>query len=262
LKQNLLILFLLGFFILPWNGQAETTWQESFNDQVKKWTIELAEHDKRFTALVNTPFSQQGLGPHSKQWLVIFKCTEGNCGYFVVGHSEDNSFMLLEYGLGEYSLFDESIVQPFKTSEENLKPHYRGLESVWTSADSIYDAKSGEKYPAAISIEASPMLSNIHQGISLQRAMQQEHQMGDEAFEEVWLQPGPQVTQQSHLMKALHSEHQVALIGKLFQGKVTAPFPVVGYHLWDQEELFVELDDYGSRYIPFGHAIKMGSFTY
>lgn len=99
------ICLLWAFLIIPWTGQAET-WRDSFQQHIEQWVTELAQQDPRFSTFAEATYKYEGLGPNSKQWLITFSKDELNVGYMVVGE-DPSGFVLLEYGLGEYVLFDQ-----------------------------------------------------------------------------------------------------------------------------------------------------------
>ncbi|WP_134698575.1 hypothetical protein [Ammoniphilus sp. YIM 78166] len=249
MKKWLGICLLWAFLIIPWTGQAET-WRDSFQQHIKQWAAELAQQDPRFASFTEAVYTYEGLGPNSKQWLITFSKDEVNVGYMVVGE-DPSGFVLLEYGLGEYVLFDQLGMVP---NTLQLEKHYAGLESVWVEEGRIYDAKSGEQYPGEAAIVPPIITSRI--GIETSLASASHHP--PDMLVEPWIKPG-EVIQEDSQLKERMANSEISFIARLFQNTVIAPFKVVGYHQWG-EELFVELDDYGSRYIPYQYAVKVGGF--
>ncbi|RXT13647.1 hypothetical protein [Ammoniphilus sp. CFH 90114] len=252
MKRWLGISLLWALLAIPWTGQAET-WREAFQYQVTQWAQELALQDPRFSPLLEASLNHQGLGPNSKQWLVTFSADNKHIGYMVV-EEDPNGFALLEYGLGEYTLFDQETLDELQSNQQKISMHYSGLESVWLDEERIYDAKSGERYPLEAGIPKTDISSAVRKGALLHTAVNHE----SIPYEEGWIKPGEVIKQDVEFIDKM-SQGEVAYIARLFQNTVTAPFKVVGYHHWE-DQLFIELDDYGSRYIPFQYALQMGHF--
>lgn len=246
------ICLLCALLIVPWTGQAET-WRESFQSQVKQWAEELALQDQRFAPFAQASIRHEGLGPNTKQWLVTFFNEHQKVGYMVVGE-DPSGFVLLEYGLGEYTLFDEETMKQLQSSQSDMSKHYAALESVWLDKSRIFDGKSGEKYPVEAGLTETELASSVRKEAVLETSFHQEAL----PFKEGWLKPGEIIQEEMDLVTEI-AQGEVSFIARLFQNTVTAPFKVLGYHQWG-EQLFVELDDYGSRYIPFRYAVQVGEF--
>lgn len=244
-------LLILSLLAIPWSGQAET-WQASFEKQIQTWAKELSIQDERFIPFTEASVQYEALGPNSRQWMVSFKIDQNNIGYMIVGQ-EDKIFLLLEYGLGEYPLFDESAIAPFHSDPNNRTPQYAGLESVWRSSTALFDAKSGEKYPRDSKSSPYQYTAYVTGKDHLVQAVHKK-----EGMEEPWIRPAETINSQQSLMEQL-SSHDISYIAQLFGKTVLAPFSVLGYHHWGGE-LFVELEDNGSRFIPYDHATDLGSF--
>lgn len=254
MKRWLGIFLLWALITIPWSGQAES-WRDSFQQQIQQWTSELAQQDQRFSSFTDSSFTYEGLGPNSKQWLITFTKEQATLGYMVV--SEDPSgFVLLEYGLGEYVLFDKEAVSHFTSTPQDLSKYYAGLESVWMNEGSSFDAKSGEKYPSETKPKEPQSEASfaIRQESTLESVLQQ----ASIPPTEPWMKPGQAIKEDQELMMRI-GKGEVSFIAQLFQDTVTAPFKVIGYHQWS-DQLFVELEDYGSRYIPFQYAVQVGAF--
>ncbi len=246
-------LLIFSILVIPWSGQAET-WQASFEKQIHTWAKELSIQDKRFIPFTQATIHYEALGPNSRQWMVNFMIDQQNAGYMIVGQ-EEHALVLLEYGLGEYPLFDESAIHLFHSDPKNRTAQYAGLESVWNSPEGIFDAKSGEKYPSDAQVPLYKVTSYVSEKDKLFQVIHKE-----QGIEEPWIKPAESIGSKQSLMDQL-STHEISYIARLFKRTVLAPFSVIGYHYWGGE-LFVELEDNGSRFIPYDHAIDLGSFHF
>lgn len=250
------IWFLLIFSLLaiPWSGQAETeTWQASFENQIQTWSKELSKQDERFIPFTEAAVQYEALGPNSRQWIVSFKKNHRNIGYMIVGQNEENQWLLLEYGLGEYPLFDESAIEPFHSNPKNRTPRYAGLESVWVTSEGLFDAKSGEKYPSDAKVSKFDYTAYVSGEDQL---IQVNHK--EPGAEEPWIRPAEAIRSEESLLQQLSTD-EISYMAQLFGKTVLAPFSVIGYHYWGKE-LFIELEDNGSRFIPYDYAIQLGAF--
>ncbi|MBP1932822.1 hypothetical protein [Ammoniphilus resinae] len=250
MNRWLILCCLLGVLAFPLMGQAET-WEDSFEKQIKQWTQELAAHDQRFTAFADAEWEQQALGPNSRQWLVTFLSQNKKLGYMII-EDGGQGFALLEYGLGEYTLFEQPLLESLRVDPN--KTIYAGLESVWDINDRLFDAKSGEQYPAESRVLAKEIPSDVEKGASLEKSFHLENVGNGAEFS--WVYPSESVEGKEMVMKEIEDSN-LTLLAYLFEETVRAPFPIVGYHLWDKD-LFLELDDYGSRYVSYRYAMEIG----
>lgn len=251
MKRWIWFLLIFSLLAIPWSGQAET-WQVSFEKQIHAWAKELSMQDERFIPFTRADMEYEALGPNSRQWIINFTIDQKIVGYMIAGQGEQG-FVLLEYGLGEYPLFDESAIHPFYSDSQNRTAQYAGLESVWNSPKGIFDAKSGEKYPGNSQVTVNQFTSFISGKEKLIQAIHREQGM-----EEPWIKPADSIDTQQKLMDQL-AAHEISYIARLFGKTVLAPFSVLGFHHWE-DGLFVELEDNGSRFIPYDHAIDLGTF--
>lgn len=246
-------LLLFSILIVPWSGQAET-WQASFEKQIDSWSRELSVQDERFIPFTAADFQYEALGPNSRQWIVNFTIDRTSIGYMIVGQ-EDKTWLLLEYGLGEYSLFDESAIHPFHSEPQKRTPQYAGLESVWIASTGLFDAKSGEKYPHDAEVTDYKYAAYVSGKDQLIQVVHKE-----QGIVEPWIKPAEAIVSKQDLIQEL-SSREISYIAQLFKKTVLAPFSVLGFHHWGNV-LFVELEDNGSRFIPYDHAVELGSFHF
>jgi|GEM_PF-5519660 len=250
MNRWLILCCLLGILTFPLMGQAET-WEDSFQKQIKQWTQELASQDQRFSAFTGAHWEQQALGPGSRQWLVTFISQNEKLGYMII-EDDDHRFSLLEYGLGEYTLFEQPLLESLRVDPN--KTIYAGLESAWDINNRLFDAKSGEQYPAGSRVLAREISSEVEKGASLEKVFHHENHGNTSDFS--WVFPAESLEGKEMVMQEIEAS-DLTLLAYLFEETVRAPFPIIGYHLWDKE-LFLELDDYGSRYISYSYAVEIG----
>ncbi|HJV46980.1 MAG TPA: hypothetical protein VJ824_14775 [Bacillota bacterium] len=254
MKYWLISVTLIAVLVFPFTGQALTN-QEPLHNQINQWIQELSKQDQRFTPLTRATYDEQELKP-SKQWLITFQ-TEGIVqGYMVVQQYEEKDYTLLEYGLGQTPLFDRSVVSNFLSNEEEpILRYYAGLESVWATEKGVYDAKSGEKYSSqAAGHEHEGIMTSVGKDVGLESAF---HKTAGNCL--CWIKPDARIDSQAEFMKEIKKK-EINLIADLFDSTVKAPYTVMGYHQW-KNELFLEIEDYGSRFIPYSYATTIGKLT-
>ncbi len=229
--------------------------------------------DKRFTNWNRASLHTQTLGINTHQWLVTVKNQNKPLGYLVIAespqhdHSNTPTFVLLEYGLGEFTLFDESIA-PDKPATTQ---YYDGFSSFWSmdlpSGTEYIDAKSGEKYPsrfkpdnsimkqlpATVLISGKTTLTTSHTLVSTEIS----------PFSTIdWITPNPvksklnDQTWKNLLNKT--SLDPAVVTANLFQEEVLAPFTIGSVHVWDNQA-YIGVWDSGLRFLPYTYIQKVGT---
>ncbi|MBO8171268.1 MAG: hypothetical protein H0Z33_05160 [Bacillaceae bacterium] len=244
---------------------AETeSWQTVFKQQVEHWINELYHQDERFQAWKGAAYDYQGLGPHSKEWMISVYRDDKALGYMIVGENPPSpgetvnrpSFSLLEYGLG---------TPLFEGSPEDATIIYGGLESFWRENGALIDARTGETFPNTIDPSFVPETPNGDvSGAALLSGITRSAETLD-PFEDIfWLdQHAQKLETEQDVMRSVEKA-PVVLVSDLYQNKVLAPFTVAGYHLWTQmsgetKHAFIELNDQGARFLPLSYCLSKGS---
>ncbi|WP_139489397.1 hypothetical protein [Brevibacillus dissolubilis] len=267
----------------PLTALAEQeTWSQALSQQIHTWMTQLAQKDKQFAPWQDATVKVEALGPGSHQWLVTIHKDGNQLGYMVVGEvpapetpegqapqveSRTPDFALMEYGLGEYLLFDEAI-SPMRSSAQLI---YDGLSSFWEVAEhdtiQYYDAKTGEKYPSIAKPDSfvMPTLGAdklINSQDSLQTVKTLSTQPADPFATSDWMMSKPlQPTQQSPLtwQQVINAQaaKPVIFTANLFQDEVLAPFSIGSVHVWD-DTAYIGVWDEGLRFLPSSYMEKVG----
>ncbi|MED3498100.1 hypothetical protein P4479_06440 [Brevibacillus agri] len=261
---------LLSFALLAWPVHAEESWDREFHAQIQTWMNELANRDPQFKEWQKADTEVQTLGPNQHQWLVSIKKTDRQVGYLVVGEAVEapaqEKFVLLEYGVGEYILFDDA----FAPREIAAEPVYDGFASHWLiarqSSPQLVNAKTGEAYPASFAANepvfrslAAQNLVQTGQRLTETRILQGTQR---DPFDQIgWVSQlygdsaisWPQLWQQQ-------SDAPVTLTVPLYHSQVLAPFVVGSLHLWNDQNAYVGVWDEGLRFVPYAYADKVGKF--
>jgi len=260
----------------PMSAWAETkSWEQLFHSQVKQWVETIVQRDAQFREWQSADLQIKALGANQRQWLVSLHQSGKQVGYLVVGEApqttsneaDSPSFVLLEYGVGEYILFDDA----FAPREIAAEPVYDGFASFWKVAhhqtERLIDAKTGETFPHTAKPDvpvmqalASDALASSGQQLTDTRLFKPGE---TDPFDDIgWLtsakQPNSDLSWQQLLQKAV-SKH-VTLTVSMYQREVFAPFSVNSLHLWNNQAAYVGVWDGGLRFVPYAYADRVGDF--
>jgi hypothetical protein len=264
---------LLAFLLAatPAAAQEEANWDEQFRSQMTEWIKTIATRDPQFQQWQDATAEVQTLGANQHQWLVSLHRSGQQVGYLVIGEAPDpgkkKRFVLLEYGVGEFILFDDA----FAPREIAAEPVYDGFSSHWLVAGKhskrMVNAKTGEAYPEAFQASAPVMdrlpaetLISFDGQLSETRILESTEQNPFDhigwfhelnvntgvTWDQLWQQPAEEV--------------RVTLTVPLHRGQVLAPFVVGTLHLWNDSRPYVGVWDEGLRFLPFSYVEQVGTF--
>jgi hypothetical protein len=271
----------LGCFVLccllMFSSQAvraeKQSWEQIFQSQVHQWMEEIIQHDGQFRDWRKAGVEVQTLGANQHQWLVSLNKAGKQVGYLIVaespqqGDSPSPSFVLLEYGVGEYILFDDA----FAPREIAAEPVYDGFASFWRVAhhpsQQLIDAKTGETFPQTARPDEPVMNTVLAENLAGSGQSLTQMRLFDDAqtdpFDDIgWLQdlhkPKDEVSWEQLMQK--HDNTHITLTVSLYQNEVFAPFAVNSLHLWNDRAAYVGVWDGGLRFLPFAYAERVGDF--
>ena len=268
-----LILALLAFLLvsLPAAAQEEANWDKQFQSQIAEWIQTLAARDPQFRQWQDGSTQIQTLGANQHQWLVSISKSGKQVGYMVIGETPDpkqqSRFVLLEYGVGEFILFDDAFA-PWEVSAE---PVYDGFASHWLVAyektNRMVNAKTGEVYPSVFQANAPVMnklpadtLISFGEQLTQTRVLEQTEQ---NPFDQIgWmhaLNENRPVTWKQ-LWEQPAKEVRVTLTVPLHHDQVLAPFVVGSLHVWNDTHPYIGVWDEGLRFLPYSYANQVGQF--
>ncbi|MDF2680698.1 MAG: hypothetical protein K0R47_1888 [Brevibacillus sp.] len=264
------ILLSLLIFMSPAYAEEEMSWTKQFQTQIHSWIDTLALRDAGFKQWQNAKTDVQTLGANQHQWLVSITQSGKQVGYLVVGELPSpkgaEKFVLLEYGVGEYILFDDA----FAPREIAAEPVYDGFASHWlltqSPASQMVNAKTGESYPANFTAN-DPVMNTlsadelVHDGERLtQTRVLTQNEVSP--FDQIsWvhdLYDATDVTW-SQLWQQKES-NPITLTVPMHHSQVLAPFVVSSLHLWNDQYAYVGVWDEGLRFVPYSYAHKVGQF--
>lgn len=256
----------------PVRAEGENSWDKQFQAQIAEWMKAIADRDPQFKPWQNARTEVQSLGANQHQWLVSIKKAGNQVGYLVVGETPESNthpkFVLLEYGVGEYILFDEA----FAPKQIAAEPVYDGFASHWLIAKNpssqMINAKTGESYPTAFTANdpvmkslAADELVHAGQRLTQTRLLQQS---GMDPFDQIgWVHnlyanPNSNMTWKQLWQQQVND--RVTLTVPLHHSQVLAPFVVGSLHLWNDQNAYVGVWDEGLRFVPYTYANRVGQF--
>lgn len=254
--------------------EALTDWNQQFQQQITHWIADLSAKDEQFAVWKGARTEVQGLGVHSRQWLVRLS-KEGNyVGYLIVGEEPEPvtsaakpAFVLLEYGLGEFILFHDAFA-PLPIAAE---PVYDGFASHWEvtlddQQQQYIDAKTGERYPSTINRSPALVMPTLSANDVIRPDGSLTHQRvlsrtETDPFDRIdWVQAAPLAIDERDGWKTLLDSQQqrYVVIASLFHDQVFAPFPVGTIHVWDDSIAYIGVWDEGLRFLPISYVTKVG----
>ncbi|MFM1653040.1 hypothetical protein ACI7RC_13175 [Brevibacillus sp. B_LB10_24] len=276
-KLPSILLFVLLLMMLPsiHVPAMEQDWSQQFQQQVQHWISDLAAKDKQFKTWQDAKPTVQALGPGSHQWLITLSAKGKNVGYLVVAEAPESKgnlakFVLLEYGLGEFILFDDA----FAPQNIAAEPVYDGFSSYWRVAqhggDLYVNAKTGERYPAALTPDPSvvntlSLQEVINPGQQLTASTTLEENETDPFDDISWIGAGPLRTEgegDKPWMKLMQAgdapSHPVVVSASLFHDEVMAPYSVGTIHVWSDRLAYIGVWDEGLRFLPYSYVNRVG----
>ncbi|MCM3080251.1 MULTISPECIES: hypothetical protein [Brevibacillus] len=264
--------FALLLAVHPAMAQGEANWDKQFQAQVQEWMNAIASRDPQFKEWQNARTEVQTLGANQHQWLVSIKQSGHQVGYMVIGETPEPKpqarFVLLEYGVGDYILFDDA----FAPREVAAEPVYDGFASHWLIAQSapttqMVNAKTGEMYPTAFHAN-EPVMSKlspdavVHPGEQLTQTRILKP-TSEDPFDQIgWmhqLYSNKRITW-GQLWQQQAEQSRITFTVPLYHEQVLAPYVVGSLHLWNDQNPYVGVWDEGLRFVPFSYADQVGQF--
>ncbi|MFC0211170.1 hypothetical protein ACFFK0_01695 [Paenibacillus chartarius] len=266
------------------------------DDSIDRWRQALAR-ESGFSAWKNASWTSYPLGPGTHGYIVLFVEGGKEVGYMIVGASPEGTFKLIEYGTGPRPLFSLTtlyqalVQQELIPSSMNLAEFlndrlsrkerlYAGpMHALWKltlNGEVVYlDAKTGEKLPAdetlfpksntgnkpAADKAGTPGLTGQpDQAAQVQaKALLPEFDPYDRI---TWVTGKPlSLASFDSVKKTLSGKSRLLYVAELYDGKVTVPLAVIGYHVWSKPgDSYMAVDQDGVRYIRYDSLGGVGRF--
>lgn len=253
-----------------------TVTSPTFMDAVNGWVKRISS-EQGFEAWKQASWTSSPLGPGTHGWIVLLKAGTAEVGYMVIYAADPNDptkYRLAEYGRGSKPLFSlntlyQSLVQlELIHSSYKAERWYSGpLYAVWKVTSGreqfIIDAKSGEVLPLTSDkqLEEVPSDKEPVSSVLTKHSIMSSLQL--ESFDPYdrlpWVKGTPvSLDTFGTLANALKQQSRLTYVAELYNGSITLPLAVTGYHQWTNEEAFLLLEQDGPRAIPYSAASKLG----
>ncbi|MBJ6364292.1 hypothetical protein ACFOQM_24030 [Paenibacillus sp. GCM10012307] len=262
--------------------------------QATIWKREIARQEP-FQSWKTAQTDISALGPGTHSWLVNLNLDGKIVGYMIIHARPEGGYQLGEYGLGDEPLYSyqslyRSLVQlAIIPSVSSLESGQAGkvadhvaeqiyvdpLHAVWKvepesqSGDSkvIYvDAKTAEQLPytdqlpkaRAKSVQTPLDTTKTENVIAISHAAYLPEFDAYDSFP--WLTKAPLDVLQKSLAKQLDQNKRLIFTSEPWDSALRYVWAVNSYHLWNDNQLYVGVDQNGLRYIPFNSLVSHGSF--
>jgi hypothetical protein len=261
-------------------GQTDSTiTSPTFKDAVNQWILRLSS-EQGYESWRHATWTSQPLGPGTHGWFVVLQSAGQPVGYMVIHAADPNDpsvYSLTEYGSGNKPLFSlqtlyRSLVQLELIDDSSYqaeKIYYGPLKAVWkvTIDDKLYyfDAKTGESLPLLAAYDIGQENAATADGASTQ--LQSKHKVTaslqlplfDPYDRLPWVKGRPLKPQSfAEIESELKSNKRLTFVAVLYDGKVTMPLAVTGFHQWSNDEIFLLLEQEGQRAVPYNTASMLG----
>lgn len=266
-----------------------TDFESLLQQHIQKWITTLATEDD-FASWNNVIWETVTLGPGTHSWLVhIYSATSlQQLGYLVIGATPQGGLQLVEYGHGDYPLFSHVTLahvlaeydsnEKDKLIEASQLLYIHPMQAVWQvptinsqhrEGPTYYDAVTGEMYDLNAQMVTQEQANPENNGQLITPSSQLTDRVTSPWFDPYerinWIFDAPiQFDENQQIMEAIMTEmdrsHQLTYVASVFDHNIHIPLSVIGYHLWDEETLYIKLDQYSARFIPLSALLLCGSF--
>lgn len=265
----------LLFMTQPQMVSAEGAWTDTLQKDIRQWIASISAHDQQFANWQDARSQIRALGANQHQWLVTLSKGGKHVGYLVVGelqnraaNTQQPSFALLEYGAGEYVLFDDTLAP----DAPNATTVYDGFSSFWKiTADQqtqYIDAKTGERYPVTFTPDAARIEKlTMHDVATPDKSLVNAKSLSmieENPFDQInWVAtsltpPKPKGESSWQSLLSRDDDRSAVLTVSLFHDQVTAPFSIGAVHVWDNDAAYVGVWNEGIRFVPYQYASQIG----
>lgn len=272
-----IIMMLVTLLLLPTASSvlAKGEWNDSLQRDISRWMRTISEQDAQFAPWRGATISVRTLGAGQHQWLVTVTKHGEEVGYMVVAELPEADastrmpvFALLEYGSGEYLLFDDKLAPQNVTAV----PIYNGFASYWKVTDGrvtqYIDAKTGERYPTSFQADPEKIgLTNPRDLVTAEKNLTRLRSFSvleEDPFDSIdWLpaalaEPADKEAVSWRGLLERQERRSAVLSVSLFHDQVMAPFSIGSVHVWNEEAAYVGVWNEGLRFLPFAYANQVG----
>jgi len=235
---------------------------EQFAEQWKQELAKAPSFDQWKTGSVHI----SPLGPGTHSWIAFVKNKKTYVGYMIIHATEDNNYVLGEYGLG-----DEASINEMSKHSEQIFYHSP------TQALIIETVKKETNYIDLFTLEQLPLQAaslNVEEH-NKRHGIINHHASVTSNYLKSYFSPFdtmPWLTSKSintkledctAIEQLLKSKKQIRFVTSVWDDLVEQIYSVTGYQKWGKTDLYLAIQQDNEqfiRYIPFEELMNSGSF--
>ncbi|MBW7454686.1 hypothetical protein ACFOLF_31235 [Paenibacillus sepulcri] len=254
--------------------------------QVRAW-MDILSEQQQFHTWKNAESAIVPLGPGTHGYLVTIILDRQPIGYMIVNATEQGGYALGEYGVGRHPIFDpntlylslvrQGLIESY--AEATKKPlrleriYVHPLLAVWKwdapDGQAYYlDAWTGGALPVndamwqkQLSVKPLGLAADVEASTLTGLSGSRLNSSFDPYETMPWLTKSPlMIEQPGSLLKLLDDQAKLRYTAELFDQTVLHVWPAVGYHTWNDQNVYVAFDQQGTRYVPLEMLVGNGLF--
>ena len=252
--------------------QAKQNHHACMTTYINQWITELAKQED-FSHFANASFEISAVGPGTPSWIAwLTNHHNETIGYIIIHATEDGKFILGEYGKGEFTQLN---------SDEFTFLYYDPLHAIYSNSASANSDNFEAYYIEPFQLEEYPLHDS-----SLQAQLHPEvttYQLAESdavitasqstnyfsPYERLpWLSSKPlnkQFEEDVNIETFIEFDEHIFVTAHIWNEAVFASFSVTAFHEWDENILYLGLQQEDSsiiRYIPFEFLLDNALFYY
>jgi len=264
--------------------QSDTT---DLGKAIEQWVTAL-ENQPGFTTWKGASWGKVPLGPGMHSWLVIISNHQTEVGYMIVGALEDGKhYKLIEYGVGnqplygflplyqsmvQHALIDPSITYAQFTEKfpRNITRVYLGpLQAFWQVSMNrqtyFFDAKTGEELPdlsSELLPRIQPQNNDTDQSSLFDQVKLTVNRQSFDPWDNIgWIAAKPlTIATFADFKSAFQQTAILTFAANIYHKRVLTGFATIGFQQWEQNQVYVSLDNNGPSFYPLHTLMNLGGF--
>lgn len=277
------------------HSEASPNYDSSFNAQIDYW-VKLLAKEQEFESWKESQWTSAPLGPGMHGFIILIYDGETEVGYLIVHSTPEGQLQLTEYGVGEYPMFSlntlyrtlvlHELIPKANKYEKYIEENQYHIERIYLNPfQAVWKLSNQENiyYFDAITGEAFPLREKLI--LQLQKKLDQEKKeqstkdllvsnqaakLDDRKIIPVfdpydqlnWISREPlHIVKPQDLLQSISSElPQITYTALIFDDLILVPLAIVGYHHWNENIMYINIDQQGLRFVPVHDVLKQGQF--
>jgi len=224
----------------------------SRNTQMNQWLMELKK-DTLFRNInvdtVKNNMEQYSLTP--TYTMLTFPISIKYKGYLIISTDSSNQEHILEYGIGTYLPYQKEVIinEDIKKRSPKTFHYISPLESYWT-----YDVDQEKVYIEGSTGEWLPDLNESSLNAYTRTYLTYKNHLSDSFLDKnlsfnpkdnlYWLTSKfTSKVSWVNIQSILKSKRKVTYVGNKYNNQVKFAYPIIGYHLWETNQLYLGIYD-------------------